>query len=110
MRMTVENWKRFKTQGKKTTIRTRIIPIGIHKVLAGPLFKSTRLGRLFIGSMSPFKDVKKAKDLTEQDARNDGFRNLCELLIELAHRNPNLTVNTTVYIHPARVIEDLIGA
>lgn len=119
VRFTRENWERFKTHGKQTTIRTHPLRVGVHTVFSGSRFKPELLGYVQIGE--PTK--KLVKDLEPIDAVRDGFgisttfieqneppgliqlyNNLHELLIELAHRNPTLTLDTTIYIHPTREI------
>lgn len=55
------------------------------------------------------KDTKYVMQLTPEDARNDGFDNLTELIIELARRNPDLNAGTQVHIQPVAVVEDLSG-
>ena len=110
MRMTIENWRRFRTHHKKTTIRLHILGTGLSQeriVLGGPRFKPVRLGRLRVAWNGWNGGYRKVCHLTEVDAINDGFDTLTELIIELAQRNPELTAETGTYIHSAVVVEDL---
>ena len=103
-RFTVENWLRFRTHNKKTTTRIKPLKLGIHKCLGGPYYTPIRLGKVEVGRVMFEKSVSQ---LTAEDAIYDGFDTLCEYLLELAHRNPRLTTQTTVYIQPAKVVEDV---
>lgn len=105
MRMTLGNWRRFHA-GKKTTIRVKRLKTGVHDVCGGARFKPFHLGKLEIGSPALVTGVRRVRQLTEEDARNDGFDNLIDLIIELARLNRELTGNTTVYIHPAKIVKD----
>ncbi len=118
MRMTEENWRRFKTHGKKTTIRPHSLRVGVHRVWCGSYYKSKLLGYALVRE----GERKLVRGLEPNDAVNDGFNeptsfimhepnhlfmvpnSLSELLIELAHRNPKLTLNTPVWIHSMKPI------
>jgi len=104
-RFTEQNWLRFRLHNKKTTIRVNPLSPGLHKCLGGPRFKPIRLGTIEAYAV---KDTKYVMQLTVEDAVNDGFDSLQDLLVELAHRNPKLTTLTQVHIQPVRVVEDLL--
>ena len=94
MQFTKSNWERFETYSKKTTIRNHELKAGVHKVASGMFKRRESLGKVYV---HPYEKKCKVCELTEQDAKDDGFDSLCELLIELAHRNPNLTAYDYVY-------------
>ena len=99
---TEKNWIRFAI-GKITTIRTRERKEGIYTAYRG------RFNRKILGKVKISKPTKicKVSELTEQDAKNDGFLSLAELLLELGRLNAQITVNTFVYIYPVEVIENV---
>lgn len=113
VRFTRSNWDRFETHNKQTTIRTHPLKSGSQKAYGGSRYKPELLGYVWIAPyLKPFPTT--VRDLTEKDAVADGFgpgllgrdEALRELLIELAHRNPNLTLNTPIYVHPARKLSE----
>ena len=96
MRYTKNNWnKYFDGIGKKTTIRLRINKIKNHRCWAGSYFHPELLGTHDITKVVPSKFGK----LTEDDARNDGFKTLEELKTELKKLNSKIKPETDVYIH-----------
>jgi len=119
LRMTLENWKRFETHGKKTTIRAHPLRIGVHRVWSGSYYHSKLLG---YAEVRDPRIRKLVRELEPNDAVADGFNepttfimhepnhlfmvpnSLSALLIELAHRNPNLTLDTPVWIHGMKQI------
>ncbi len=70
---------------------------GYHAASTGRYQSYARLGTAYV---HPFNKTCKAKELTHEDAINDGFDSLCEYIIELAHLNKGLTADTQVWIHP----------
>lgn len=79
-----ENWNRFFTHKKKTTIRFHRIKEGLHTAGRGSRTYGNykHLGKVFVGKpVEP--EGKMMKDLTEQDAIDDGFDNLEELMKEI---------------------------
>lgn len=107
LRMSRRNWERFETHGKKTTIRLKPKKSGIYDVYCGNRYKPERLGLLEI--KAPMWVSKTVEALKESDAENDGFDSLCELLLELAKRNPAIEPFTTVHILPCRKLEEKAG-
>ena len=104
VRYAENNWsKYFDGSGKKTTIRHHELKTGFHATTGGSRFKPKRLGSHYV---HPYSKMCLVKELTEQDARNDGFNNLCELLLELAKRNPTIQADTQVWIHPTSQQKD----
>ena len=84
MRFNKRNWiKFFDGHNKKTTIRLRKSKIGHHKAYAGSYFKPEVLGEFDIVKIENLK----FKDLTEQDAKDDGFDSLFQLQTELVALN-----------------------
>jgi len=113
VRFTRCNWDRFETHNKQTTIRTHPLKTGTHKCYSGSRYHPEFLGYIWIAPyLQPLPAL--VRDLTEKDAVLDGFGpstvgrddTLHELLIELAQRNPKLTLNTRIYVHPARVLDE----
>ena len=120
LRMTVENWRRFDPPfNKKTTIRAHPLRVGVHRVWTGSYYKSVLLGYALV----PREGIRKlVRELEPNDAIADGFNepttfimhepnhlfmvpnSLSALLIELAHRNPELTLDTPLWINPIRKI------
>jgi hypothetical protein len=101
MRFSKQNWERFFTKGKKTTIRLKKKGTGIQKAYAGSRFKPQLLGTIKVGL--PHRCL--ASDLTEEDAKNDGFDSLCELLLELGKLNEDIEVDSEIFIYPVVVKE-----
>jgi hypothetical protein len=91
------NWERFETHNKRTTIRHHELKTGFHTASTGWYKNYSRLGTVYV---HPFEKKCMVKELTMQDAMDDGFDSLCELLIELAHLNKALTPETIVFKHP----------
>ena len=84
MRFNKRNWiKFFDGHNKKTTIRLRKSKIGHHKAYAGSYFNPEVLGEFDIVKIENLK----FKDLTEQDAKDDGFDSLFQLQTELVALN-----------------------
>jgi hypothetical protein len=109
--MALRNWLRFRPpRNKRTTIRDHALTPGEHKTLAGSYYHSVRLGVLEIGDVldDSLGAIKRVKYLDDEDARNDGFKDQPELLEEISEINPDWTPETIAFIHPARVVEDLI--
>jgi len=113
VRFTRCNWDRFETHNKQTTIRTHPLKTGSSKAYSGSRYKPEFLGYVWIAPyLQPFPAL--VRDLTEKDAVLDGFGPgtvgrddaLHELLIELAQRNLKLTLDTRIYVHPARVLSE----
>lgn len=96
------NWNRFFTHGKKTTIRLKPLAVGLHKAMVGNRFKGERkcVGMIEVN----FVQAVKVYDLDGGNANDDGFHNIVELLIVLAHLNKDLTDSSNVYIHSVNVI------
>ena len=103
VRFTEENWNRFR-RGKKTTIRTHCLRYGEHNVYGGARYKPKKLGRISVSGAK----VKETRDLTEEDAHNDGFACRDDLLLELGRRNPLLDSRDEIVIHQVKVVEDLL--
>jgi len=96
LRYTKNNWnKYFDGSGKKTTIRLTQHKIGNHKCWAGSYYKPELLGTHDVVKIAP----SKFGELTEVDAKNDGFKNIEELKEELKRLNPNINPKNDVYIH-----------
>ena len=95
-----DNWRRFETHNKRTTIRHHELKTGFHAVSSGWYKNYKRLGTVYV---HPYEKKCKVRELTEQDARDDGFDSLCELLIELAHLNRRLIADTIVWKHPLEI-------
>ena len=122
MRMTEDNWKRFETHDKKTTIRAKPLRVGAHAVYCGSYYHSILLGYAEVREPQISKLVR---ELEPNDAVRDGFNepttfimhepghlfmvpnSLSELLIELAHRNSKLTLDTPVWICPIKPITEM---
>ena len=97
MRFAVENWIRcFDEHKKQTTIRLLPTEIGHHKAYGGNYLTPTLLGEFDIVK------VKKIKfsDLTEKEAKLDGFDTLKELKDELLKiYKTRLSEHTFIYQH-----------
>ena len=93
------NWNKYFTAQKKTTVRLRKRTPGyydavVDKVKAGVLLFEPEIGE------------KKVKELNENDARNEGFNYLYELLFELGRcYGQEITLDSTVFVQPTAVIE-----
>jgi len=101
LRFTKENWERFKTPGKTTTIRMKRLKPGVYNCYGGSRYKPEKLGQVVV---EEGPDVMSVYGLILSDALNDGFESLAELLIELAHLNPKLKATNDVYIHKVKVV------
>ena len=96
MRFTRKNWvKFFDGSNKKTTIRVKKSKIKHHKAYAGSYFKPELLGEFDINQINRVQ----YKNLTEEDARFDGFKTLEELKNELERLNGIIEPDTIVYQH-----------
>lgn len=106
LRFSPPNWERFETHNKKTTIRTRRIKPGVHT--AGKGSPQWRTWVPWPQKVYVYTEEKACKvcELTEQDAKDDGFDSLCELLLELGKLNRGITAETTVYKHPVIRLKD----
>ncbi len=94
MRFNRRNWRKyFDGSNKKTTIRLRKSKIGHHKAYAGSYFKPEVLGEFDVTKVIEIK----YKELTEQDAKDDGFNSLYELKVELINLNGSIDHETTIY-------------
>lgn len=84
MRFTRKNWNKFfDGSDKSTTIRVKMSKLGHHKAYAGPYMKPEILGEFDIVSITS----KLYKELTDEDAINDGFNSLYDLKLELLNLN-----------------------
>jgi hypothetical protein len=102
------NWNRFFTHKKITTIRFHKIREGLHSAGSGSRISGSykHLGKVIVGkAVEP--DGKMVKDLTEQDAIDDGFDNLAELIKELKSINFTVPVTpeTIGWRYPVHVVE-----
>ena len=95
MRFTESNWERFFTHGKKTTFRIHCKRIGHYGVCGGSYYNPVKFGELDIVKVDAGKPFK---ELTEQDAKDDGFDSLEELKKEIQRLN-KITDETTLYKH-----------
>lgn len=105
---TKRNWNRFFTHDKKTTIRFHEVREGLHSAGSGSRLSGTykHLGKVHVGKpVEP--DGKFVKDFTEQDARDDGFDSLEELMEELRNIKFSIpiTPETLGWRYPAVVVE-----
>lgn len=103
-----ENWNRFFTHDKKTTIRFDKKRAGIQAAGRGSKICGTykHLGKVEVGeAIEP--DGKMIKELTEQDAKDDGFDTLKELIDELTRINygKEITPERRVWRHPVKILE-----
>ena len=94
IRFTKENWERFFTKGKKTTLRIHPREVGHYDVYGGSYYKPEKRGELDIVKVEP----RKVTELTEQDAKDDGFDSKEELVKELKRLN-SLTSDSMLYKH-----------
>jgi len=96
MRFTRRNWiKYFDGHNKQTTIRLKKSRIGHHKAYAGSYYHPEILGDFNITKICGIK----YKDLTEQNAKDDGFDTLKELQEELQILNGKIEPETILYQH-----------
>ena len=96
MRFNRRNWIRFfDGHNKKTTIRLRKSRIGLTNAYAGSRRHPELLGTFYIDGI----EEKRFDQLTPQDAIDDGFGNLKELLDELMLLNSQISPETKVYKH-----------
>lgn len=100
IRFTKENWDRFRTHNKTTTIRTKPLKPGVYNAYGGSRYKPEKLGQIMIESVDSYPLLT----LHDYDAENDGFDGITELIIELAHLNPKLKHIDRVYIHKVKVV------
>jgi len=105
MRFNKRNWdKFFDGSNKKTTLRLKKSKIGHHKAYAGSYFKPITLGEFDIIKISE----KKYKELTEEDAKLDGFNSLYDLKNELITLNGSIDHETIFYQHWIENVENHI--
>lgn len=102
------NWNRFFTHNKKTTIRFTKKRTGIQIAGQGSKICGTykKLGKIDVGeAIEP--DGKMIKELTKQDAIDDGFDTLKELVDELSRVNYGIAITPErkVWRHPIKIIE-----
>jgi len=100
MRFSPSNWSRFETHNKKTTIRTREQKPGIKVAGHGSIQWGSWVAYPEKVRIHPYSKKCRVIELTKEDAVNDGFDSLCELILELGCLNKDITVDTLVYIHP----------
>lgn len=104
LRLTRENWDRFETHNKKTTIRLHQLKPGIHACGSGsPQWGNWKKW----GDVHVHPWIKKCRvdQLTLEDAKRDGFDSLCELLLELGRLNKSIKADDIVYIHPLEKVK-----
>jgi hypothetical protein len=96
MRFNRRNWNKYFDGSKKvTTIRLKKSPLGHKRAWAGSYLKPQLLGEFdIVAVIERFYD-----DLTEQDAKNDGFECLTLLKEELTKLNGNIPATTLLFIH-----------
>ena len=107
LRFNKRNWIRyFDGSNKKTTIRLKKSKIGHHKAYAGSYYHPELLGEFDITKV----EERIFKDLTGQDAKDDGFDNLFELQTELVLLNGNniKNDNTLLYKHWTENVKRII--
>lgn len=96
MRFNRRNWvKFFDGSNKKTTLRTTPHRLGKHNAFAGSYYKPIKLGEFEIIKVEEVK----YNDLTEQDAKDDGFNSLVGLRLELLSLNGSSIINKTLFKH-----------
>ena len=96
MRFKESNWNKFfDGSNKQTTFRTRKSKIGHHKAYAGSYYHPKLLGEFDVVKI----DEKIFDKLTEQDAKDDGFRNLEDLKNELIQLNGYKILEIPLYKH-----------
>ena len=96
MRFNRRNWNKFfDGSNKKTTIRLRKSKLGHHKSYAGSYYNPIVLGEFDIVKVEPVI----FQDLNEQDAKDDGFDSLGDLIVELVILKGNLELNTVLHKH-----------
>ena len=96
MRFNRRNWnKYFDGSNKVTTIRLHSTPCGHKKAWAGSYTKPELLGEFDLVSVTQTFYGK----LTEEDAKNDGFKSLKELQAELTKLNGKVKDTQEVFIH-----------
>lgn len=96
MRFNQRNWiKYFDGSNKKTTIRLHKSKVGHHKAYAGSYFKPVVLGEFDIIKVCELI----FKDLTLQNAIDDGFSTIEELKNELERLNGPIKPGTILYQH-----------
>jgi len=94
MRFNRRNWiKYFDGSNKKTTIRLRKSKSGHHKAYAGSYYHPELLGEFDIIKIVEIR----YKDLTEQNAMDDGFKTLEELKVELEKLNGKISEDRILY-------------
>jgi len=95
IRFTKSNWERFFSHGKKSTFRIHHKGIGHYMVYGGSYYNPIKFGALNIIKVDAGKPFK---ELTEQDAVDDGFDSLEELKKEIKRLN-KITDETILYKH-----------
>ena len=105
VRFKQENWDRFKTHGKKTTIRDHPLKPGLCTTYGGSRYNPVKLGVI---EVLPNPASKTVKELNEYEAKRDGFGTLAELILELKACCPKLQATDVVYIHECNYIADYI--
>ena len=94
IRFTKENWEKFFTYKKVSTFRIHPRKVGHYDVYGGSYYKPEKMGELDIMRVEP----KKVTELTEQDAKDDGFNFKEELVKELKRLN-TIDSRTILYKH-----------
>lgn len=102
IRFTKENWNRFFTKNKKSTFRIHPKEIGHYDVYGGSYYHPVKFGELDIVQI----EKKKFAELTEQDAKDDGFDSLQELKDELLRLNEAIKKNTVLYKHWVKNVKE----
>jgi len=99
MRFNKRNWEKyFDGSNKITTIRLKKSPLGHKRAWAGSYYKPELLGEFNITGVTE----RFYGDLTEEDAKNDGFECLHLLKEELMQLNGKLSPSTLLFIHSTK--------
>jgi hypothetical protein len=104
MRFTWENWKKFFMSKKKTTIRLKEKKQGFQNAVGGSRYKPIIFGRISVGKPK----ASRVCDLTDVDAKSDGFNSLGELLLELGKLNKDIEFNSKIFIYPVKVTKRIV--
>jgi hypothetical protein len=107
IRFSLENWMRFETHNKSTTWRTSRKPDGIYELTRGTYYKPQPMGFFML---LKFKCKKRFMDLTEEDAKLDGFDSLSELKAELKRLNPAIHKGQYLYCSTIHRFKDRAAA
>ena len=107
IRFSKDNWEKFETHNKKTTIRFGKVKVGFHTAGHGSMQWGSWSSYPEKVYVHPFMKSCKAKNLTEKDAKKDGFDTLNELMFELGKLNPRRSAEETVYVYPIEKVKIL---